>query len=75
MPFVLRREGEPAVVPTFTNHRLTGAVPSYTPTTSPWLHRSFRQGLPSPMGMRSLEEIPPWECGGISAVPTHIHPI
>lgn len=34
MPVLLRGEGEDGVVPTFTVHRLTVEVPSYTPATS-----------------------------------------
>ena len=50
---VLRRQDRTRAVPTFTKHRLTGAVSSYTPAASSPVHCRFPGDLHMPIGLRT----------------------
>ena len=55
MPFVFRRAGRAVAVPTFTEHRWMGEAPSFTPTASLRVHRSFPRSLRTPIGLGTCE--------------------
>ena len=74
-PFSLWSEGATGAVPTFTNDRSTREMPSYTPATSPRVHRSFPRSLRPPMIPRTIEADSPLNCDESSAAPTQIHQV
>ena len=56
---VMRRGDRPRVVPTFTKHRLTGAVSSFTPAASSPVHCRFPEDLHASIGLRMREAVDP----------------
>jgi hypothetical protein len=74
-PCTLRCEGGDARVPTFTDFRLTGLVPSYTPATSPRAKRSHARGLDDTIGLRRRRAVSAISCRATSIAPAHIHQI
>jgi hypothetical protein len=52
VPCILRREGDTVAVPTFTDHRSTGEMPSYTPAASLRATRSRARSLGRAIGLQ-----------------------
>jgi hypothetical protein len=64
--------GDTRALPTFTDHRLAGAVPSYTPAASPWGNRSTPHGLDAENHNPDIEMDANFN-GAPSAAAAHIH--
>ena len=72
-PWQAGGEGSPRTVPTFTMHRSTGSVPSFSPAASPRVRRRLSLVASLPADSPAAESPPPGD--GVHCCPARIHQV